>query len=539
MKVLIVDDERHVVDAILLLVPWENLGITQTLTAYNVPQAIELLDRERPEIAIVDVVIEDRMGSEVLNHINARKMSTKVVVISGHDDYQYIRAMFVLGGVDYLLKPIEPDGIIAAVEKAVRQARCESGRSGRDFGVDQQVKRLLPDHQHGLFRKLFRQELRDAAYAELCQTNRRVLEAKSCVVLFSDGMFLPVGREEYLLQLSRFLNALQRELESANCGTLFQQNQPAPDIVILLYADYDRMLGRISAACESFASKEGFPVRFGQSQPLSFPEGIPEALRQARLAAGTLNGAEPAVRMVYENGMQPQRVPVDIQKENRLFSALLLGDRELLERSLDDWLSFLSGGVGRDQGSLRWLWESFRSLYVKWGRYFASRSEHFRYEREVQAGLLAEIYDRDWNRTMRQLREQLLDRLWEMQRQKELCTESGDGMRRIADYLELNYGQKLRQQDLADLFHLNKDYMCRRFKETFGEGMVNYLNGVRIRRAQELLVDSDLQIQEIADEVGFFDTKYFSRQFKKETGSTPAEYRQRHGTLPEQGKNEA
>ena len=95
----------------------------------------------------------------------------------------------------------------------------------------------------------------------------------------------------------------------------------------------------------------------------------------------------------------------------------------------------------------------------------------------------------------------------------------------MAEYLELNYAQKFHQQECADLFHVNKDYMSRHFREVYGVGMITYLMEIRLRKAKELLGSSDMQIQEIADRVGFFDVKYFSAQFKKATGMTPSAYR--------------
>jgi two-component system response regulator YesN len=86
--------------------------------------------------------------------------------------------------------------------------------------------------------------------------------------------------------------------------------------------------------------------------------------------------------------------------------------------------------------------------------------------------------------------------------------------------------KRIRQQDCAKLFHFNKDYMCRRFKEEYGVGMVNYLTQVRINHAKSFLLDTDMQYQEIADAVGIFDSKYFAKLFKRETGQTPAEFRQ-------------
>lgn len=72
---------------------------------------------------IVDVVIEDVFGMDIMNYINDQNLNTKAVVISGHDDFQYVRAMFILGAVEYLLKPIEQDQVEEAVLKAVSQMK--------------------------------------------------------------------------------------------------------------------------------------------------------------------------------------------------------------------------------------------------------------------------------------------------------------------------------------------------------------------------------------------------------------------------------
>ena len=73
--------------------------------------------------------------------------------------------------------------------------------------------------------------------------------------------------------------------------------------------------------------------------------------------------------------------------------------------------------------------------------------------------------------------------------------------------------------------YINKDYLSRKFKETFGSGMVAYLTNIRIKHAKELLVSSDMQVQEIAIAVGFQDEGYFTKQFKKIVSMTPAAYR--------------
>ena len=81
MKVLIVDDESHVRDAIQLLLEWEKYGFDTVLTADNVEDAINILQDERPELLIVDVVIEDVFGMDIMNYINDQNLNTKACLL--------------------------------------------------------------------------------------------------------------------------------------------------------------------------------------------------------------------------------------------------------------------------------------------------------------------------------------------------------------------------------------------------------------------------------------------------------------------------
>lgn len=172
MKVLIVDDESHVRDAIQLLLPWETMNFDTILTAESVPAAINQIQEEQPELAIVDVVIGDTLGMEIMNYINDQKLDIKVIVISGHDDFQYVRAMFILGALEYLLKPIEQDKLLEAVKKAVSQIHTKEEQE--EFAVDKKFKKISPDYRHGLLRKLFRPELSERVFEELLRISPQI-----------------------------------------------------------------------------------------------------------------------------------------------------------------------------------------------------------------------------------------------------------------------------------------------------------------------------------------------------------------------------
>lgn len=97
---------------------------------------------------------------------------------------------------------------------------------------------------------------------------------------------------------------------------------------------------------------------------------------------------------------------------------------------------------------------------------------------------------------------------------------------KIIQYIEQHFHEKITLDTLATYVHMNSSYLSRLFNKEIGESLTDYINRIRIERAKQLIVDSDLNINEITYMVGFSDPSYFSNTFKKFTGVTPREYKQ-------------
>ena len=83
----------------------------------------------------------------------------------------------------------------------------------------------------------------------------------------------------------------------------------------------------------------------------------------------------------------------------------------------------------------------------------------------------------------------------------------------------------LGREFIADRLHLNSNYLSSLFRQKFGQTLTSYILSLRIDRAKEYLKSTDLSAQEISDRVGFCSQTYFFRQFKKECGMTPQQFR--------------
>ncbi|WML51403.1 response regulator [Neobacillus sp. PS3-12] len=128
MKAVIVDDERHVREGIRLLGEWDRFGIEQIYEAGNGEEAIQLIQQYRPEIIFSDMKMPKMDGTQLLEWIKENYPDSKTVVVTGYDDYHYMRKAINFGSFDYLLKPVDPESLNQTLAKAVKEWETEEAR---------------------------------------------------------------------------------------------------------------------------------------------------------------------------------------------------------------------------------------------------------------------------------------------------------------------------------------------------------------------------------------------------------------------------
>ena len=105
---------------------------------------------------------------------------------------------------------------------------------------------------------------------------------------------------------------------------------------------------------------------------------------------------------------------------------------------------------------------------------------------------------------------------------------------RIIKYLSNNYMNKVSLQEIADKEFLSSQYLSYKIKDTFGQSFNDFLNGIRVEESRKLLLDTDKNILEISEEVGFSHVRYYNKHFKNHYECSPMEYRKKHKVTEEE-----
>lgn len=97
--------------------------------------------------------------------------------------------------------------------------------------------------------------------------------------------------------------------------------------------------------------------------------------------------------------------------------------------------------------------------------------------------------------------------------------------RKILEYLRKNFRERITLNDVGRISYFSPIYCDTVFKREIGCAIIDYILTLRIEEAKRLLAQGDISIGKIAEAVGFADSNYFSRAFKKRSGYSPSEYR--------------
>jgi YesN/AraC family two-component response regulator len=95
----------------------------------------------------------------------------------------------------------------------------------------------------------------------------------------------------------------------------------------------------------------------------------------------------------------------------------------------------------------------------------------------------------------------------------------------VQDWIRIHCLETISLEKIANYFNYNKYYLTRVYKKSFGIGIFEQITKFRLKHAKELLIETNLSTVEIASKVGYEDSKYFMRIFRKHEGITPTQYR--------------
>lgn len=538
MKALIVDDEARVRKAVRLLVDWDAHGIDEILEAGSGNEAMGLIRQSKPGLVIMDMMMASGHGMELMEWISEFAGGIKFIVVSGHNDFDFVRSTVRHGGIDYILKPIDSEAINAAVHKAVTEWRNEERERADMQRQSMQLNEFKPVYGEKLFSSLIEdQSAAEASIRRLRHEGAIPAEADTVQLSLlqldaSDEQLLKrFGNDSELMHFA-IINICNEFLAKDRIGIAFKYWGAPWEIILLTWessCDIRKLAARINEGLLHTLQRR---MHFGLGSAGRLPHSLPGQYAEAKSALARRNllrsggyvhsldaGSEEAVERLGQLAFS------SVREEWKM--AVLSGNDGQISAAAEKWVGEL-GRVGIVTPEQLQHWTSAAMQF---------RAQLLRETLGAAAGeaeTALEPSDRqnpppfpgsyaftlfawhDWSyRFMTELARVIIER---QAKDKRTIDD-------IVRYVEQRYMDDLSLLDIASAFFVSREYVSRKFKQEFGINFSDYLATYRIDKAKRLMQNPHLKIAQIAEMVGFRDVKYFSKVFKKQEGLSPKAYR--------------
>lgn len=502
LKMILADDEPVITKGIRKLVDWTGLGI-EIIGAYEDGKAaLDGIVTHKPDIALLDIYMPKKTGIDILKELKLLEIGTKVIFISGFQDFQYAKDALTFGAVDYLLKPVIKDELVKTIEKCILSLRPE-------LSEERETDRAEPSSG----------EYPEAAYEKLVEVEACRYLPVVTRVLYKDGTG---PQEKKLIQFS-ILSFLENYLEESPLGIVFIKNG---DIVMVLKNVAEESIGMyLDEIMEKAGNTMQCHMGFIVGTPVDSMGEIPEGYQRCLSMDGYFYFSDQLMTKILRYGETVYRTPIvldDVREiRNQMIDAMVAQDEE----NFEDFMARFKRAVcivadGRKDdacfhygSTIRIIEERFETMGI------TGLSVEFKDILELARGTesfkqLTELFESYFRHYKENIRRSVVNN-----DKKEII--------RAREYIEQHYKENLTLEVLAGEIHMNSYYFSSFFKKNSGENFKDYLNKVRMKHALSLLVSTDKRAAEIADEVGFRDGRSFSELFQRFYGETPSNYRKR------------
>ncbi len=538
MKVLIVDDERHVREAIRMLVDWESFGIEEILEAPEGQTAIGLIASEQPDIIFTDMLMPVMNGAALLEWVQEHAPGSKTIVISGHDDFGYVRHTIKYGGMDYILKPIDEGQLNEALRKAVVARRSEELMRNRSQDQSMKLNQIKPIYWDKVFSTLVEEPGIYASFAD-------ELEMEFAIEAGTPRMRIAILSLETMQQrikdkfasnldlLSYSLANIANEfLRQYRTGYAYRNWSRWQELVIVAWRKTEDLPVLIRSINEGIYKTFGVRFDFGIGSATEFPAGLPQTYQEAAAALRQRNLLHRGNRIhIFAEKSGGSMTALNFARHQEdIRMALLSGRPEQISASVAVWFDEVRR-LERITIEQLELWQHeftvFRARCLSGEQRLHQESEPLSAREpgtfiapvDDEGSLSLPLWQEDFTRQMLALAQLLSDQ-----------QSKTSVIREIAAYIDEHYAEELSLQDIAERCSLSREYISRRFKQEMGENISEYIERIRMDRAKVLLRNPQLRIAQISEMVGYQDDKYFSKVFKKAAGVSPNQYRKNSST---------
>lgn len=524
-KVLFADDEYWTRQKIQRIIPWEKYSLEFLEPAADGEEVLERIRSEKPDILITDINMPYVNGVDLLRRVQEAYPDIITFVISGYDDFSYVKDSFMAGSINYLMKPVGKLDLVNALSKALEiigERKAKQEEEKKQQNALQKAASFIQDRE---FSQLLDMKNGSKGFPAAGNNHMEFVGASLLMIKIHNlSEFIQMYNHDMNL-LSFSIKKRLREITGDGEILIFNNVYRSNEFFIAGELEEVRMEKLAFALLKDFGAVS--PVTVVESEHRFSMENLCEAYVQdvSCMMLRTFGKGSVFLRAAREKNAQRGKIASRITDthmkmlQSQTAAGNLTGVKKLV---LED----IGLAHCEDQN---WTYLEVRQTVQRFVTYL---TEQFSGQNDPAAIMDTQGFLEMADKAAEMMdREHLLETLEEIMEFflhttcQEPTSTIRSGIQKAVRYVEEHFDEPISLSSLSARFHVESSYFSRMFRKETGENLMLFICKKRMEKAVEYMRETDRNLTEIAFMVGYDDYTYFNKVFRKMMGKSPREYR--------------
>lgn len=523
--VLLVDDEEEVIQVIMKKINWEGLGFSVIGYATNGANALEMVEDFQPDVVMTDIKMPYMDGMELAHHIKADYPITKILLLSGFDEFEYAKEAIHLEVEEYILKPVNSIELTEVFTQLKTKLDQEISEKRNIQVLQKNYMDSLPFLQTNFYASLMEGRIPREDIPKYLTDYQISFQGPyyCCIVVHTS--FRQIGENMTAPLLLTFVQKQAQE----RLGEKWQAKcfSYLGNTILIAQLNHENDVSELTDECDRFCGYAhrivGAVVVVGIGSVCEDILNLPQSYADAREAVSyrAIYGTSRAINMkeIAPREMNQREETHEVELAN-LFKMIRVNTEEAITGAVDSYLAHISFPDKSLQQHHIDIMELVSELYRFTINNDITVGDFLGDVRTLYGGLL----DLEPEALRRWLLDISLSFHEELLSARNRSTKSF--VARAKEYVRNNYAnEELSLNSICDVLGVSNSYFSTVFKKETGDSFIGYVTDYRMEQASRQLIETNEKSHVIAKNVGYTDPNYFSYVFKRRYGVSPSKYR--------------
>lgn len=532
-KILIVDDEEIIRRGLKNIINWESLECVVCGEAGDGIEGINLIKELRPDIIIADINMPGIDGLKMIKETKSIIPDSKIIILTGYRDFAYIQEALKLGAFEYVLKPSKIEDLTAITKRAISEIKFKKEKEKEINDLKKHYEKRIPIiKQKMLYDIIFNINVKnDEIINELKIYNIDINDFVILLIETNDDNNDDDSSQMYLFGVVNTFEEIFSEDLTVNCITINNKKtvfivQPKNEKDIAEKEIFMNIICKKAENLQNLIKKcFGFTITIAISKIGTGPYDLSKKTKEAFECLDYKLYMDKNSVILYDNieKMKTQSDPSLLKShEKKLIQSIKSGNDKNVKNVIKELFEYTSAKIF-DSEKVKNIYSNIIKTVYKLKINNENKSDIVNAENMVDS--VYEMFDNcteitEFNAAFEEACVSVVSKVNNYNQKNVNQT-----LLKAIEYIKENYNKSITLTDVAEHTYVSIYYLCRMFTKEIGKNFVDYLNEIRIEKAKEYLINNNYKTYEVAELVGIKDAHYFSKIFKKYTGTTPSEFK--------------